>query len=59
MGNDGYNFFRVVEFERFGGFDQGPAGIRHVVDEDRDFAGDVAHEGHSCYFIRAGPLFVD
>ena len=60
MRDDGDDFLGVALVdERVGGFDEGAAGVGHVVDEDGGFGGDVADENHTGDFVGAGALFVD
>lgn len=57
--DDGDDLLGAVGHDGVGGFDEGAAGVRHVVDEDRDLAADVADEGHFGDFVGTGALFVD
>lgn len=57
--DDGDDFLGAVRHDGLGGFDEGAAGVRHVVDEDGDLAADVADESHFRDFVGAGALFVD
>lgn len=59
MRDDSHDFRGAVSHNSIGGFDEGAAGIGHVVDEDGDFAADVADEGHFGDFVGAGTFFVD
>lgn len=57
--DDGDDLLGAVGHHCIGGFDKGAARIRHVVDEDRDLAADVADECHFGDFVGTGALFVD
>ena len=54
------HFFGVALVDQsVGGFDQGTAGVGHVVDEDGGFGGDGADENHAADLVGAGAFFVD
>lgn len=57
--DDGDDFGGAVGHDGVGGFDEGAAGVGHVVDEDGDFVGDVADEDHARDFVGASAFFVD
>lgn len=51
--------FGAVGHDDVGGLAEGAAGVGHVVNDDCDLAGDVAHEDHSRDLVGAGALLVD
>jgi len=59
MGNNSDDFTGFMRHDCFGCFDEGAAGIGHVVNEDGDFVFDIADEDHAGDFVGTGTLFVD
>lgn len=53
------NLLRSVRLEGRSSLDQGTAGIRHVVYEDRNLVGDFSDEDHTADFVGARALLVD
>lgn len=59
MRDDGHYFLCAVREQRLCGFDERPARVGHVVDEDGAFCCDGANEHHAGYFVGARAFFVD
>ena len=59
MRDDGHDLLGSVRHHGVRGLDEGTAGVGHVVDDDGDFAADVADEDHSADFVGPRAFFVD
>lgn len=59
MRDDRNRLAGAMVHDHIGGFDEGPAGVGHVIYDDGDAVRDVADEDHATDFVGAGALFVD
>ena len=59
MDDDGIDFLSAMLHDCVSSFDEGAAGIGHVVNNDGDFALDVSDENHAGNFVRSGTFFVN
>lgn len=57
--DDGVDLAGAVLHDGVGGFDEGAAGVGHVVDDDGDLVLDVADEDHAGDFVGTSAFFVD
>ena len=59
MSYNGDDFLGAMFHDCFGGFDEGTAGVGHVVYENGNFVHDVTDKDHAGYFVRTSAFLVN